>query len=272
MPFNKKTQDQYYVIGSDVSNSLSPQIHRFLANVYQQSMRYEHFNIASENIHSTLHHLKHQSSLKGLSVTTPYKKILAQYCQWLTPLASKAQAVSNIVIDANQHWWGVNLDGMGLINALRYYTNARLTDTRILILGAGGATYGIIPTLATEKPQQIMIANRHIEKAWAIQQQYPDTPISICDLSNLPEQPFDIVIQATNCPNQLSLSTRWFDDYSIGFDLTYQPSGTVFTNWCHSHEIQAYDGKSMLWFLSLKAFYYWRGIMPDPQLFNQVLT
>src|SRR5690606_26008427 len=59
---------------------------------------------------------------------------------------------------------GDNTDGQGLVDAIRAL-NWPLENTNILIIGAGGATRGVIYPLAQAGAKKIVIANRTLARA-----------------------------------------------------------------------------------------------------------
>jgi shikimate dehydrogenase len=60
---------------------------------------------------------------------------------------------------------GDNTDGIGFVNDVLDNLHWTLQNKNILILGAGGAVRGILEPLLNALPNAVVIANRSIEKA-----------------------------------------------------------------------------------------------------------
>src|SRR6185436_3171105 len=60
---------------------------------------------------------------------------------------------------------GDNTDGAGLVRDLTVNLGFPLRGRRILLMGAGGASYGVCGPLLDEGPAALVVANRTIEKA-----------------------------------------------------------------------------------------------------------
>jgi shikimate dehydrogenase len=96
--------------------------------------------------------------------------------------------------------YGDNTDGQGLVAAIQAL-NWNLANSRILILGAGGATRGVIYPLVQAGAKQIVIANRTLARAEQLVEDLktavPDTKLHAISLDQLTGE-FDIVINATS--------------------------------------------------------------------------
>ena len=263
----KQNIDQYYVIGYPVKHSLSPQIHTEFAEKTEQSMRYEALEICPDNLEQTLIVLRMDPTVKGLSVTVPFKERLYAYCDQLDELAEEAQAVSNVIINDKREFIGLNLDGLGLVNDIRSNLKTSLKGKRILVFGAGGAAKGILGALLRECPERITVANRTLIKAEALVDYFKFATAQLLaqgldDITGV----YDIVINATSASisnESLPLKLSYFAKKALAYDLMYAPDGTAFTQWCSTHGINAIDGKGMLMELSKMAFKRWRGVLPE---------
>ena len=258
--------DKYYVIGYPVKHSLSPEIHMKFAKQTRQDLEYEVLEVCPDNLQQTLNVLRLDKKVKGLSITVPFKERLYEYCDTLDSLAQQAQAVSNVIIDENRQFKGLNLDGLGLVNDLKHNMHVSLKDKKILTLGAGGAAKGIVGAILQQQPKAITIANRTYQKALNLAQINANSAIEVkaIELSNITAS-FDVVINATSASINgafLPVAKENFNQDAIAYDLMYGTGGTVFTKWCQENYIKTSDGKGMLLELSKLAFEHWRGVLP----------
>ena len=190
--------DRYGVIGHPIAHSKSPVIHRLFAEATGQDLSYDAIDIPPEQLASRVRQL-FADGYRGLNVTVPHKTAVLKLTSRLTSRAELAGAVNTLIMHADGAVEGDNTDGAGLVNDLRQNLRTRLAGTRVLILGAGGATRGIIPALFDTNPRDIMIANRTLDRAQALASDFRMLgKILVCQFQELGGQRFDLVINATS--------------------------------------------------------------------------
>jgi len=118
------------LLGHPLGHSHSPNIHHKLADY-----TYTLFDIAPEKLHSFFQ----EGHFQGLNVTIPYKQRVMQYCEELSPLAKRLQAVNTLVRMPNGGLYGDNTDYAGLIYALKR-AGIELQNKKVLILGTGATS------------------------------------------------------------------------------------------------------------------------------------
>ena len=99
-----------------------------------------------------------------MNVTVPLKTAAYEYAQDLDELARAAGAVNTIHF-SDEHIFGYNTDGWGLVTDLSQRWGVDLADQALLVLGAGGATRGVILPLFQAGVRRIFVANRTFAKA-----------------------------------------------------------------------------------------------------------
>lgn len=145
--------------------------------------------------------------------------------------------------------------------------NLNLAESRILILGAGGASRGIIGPLLEQSRHPIIIANRTIEKVVNLASEFlHENTIKGCGFDELKGQQFDLVINATSTsltgqlpplPNDLLAKN------AVCYDLAYSNEPTAFVRWGQQNKaLKSLDGLGMLIEQAGEAFFIWRGIRP----------
>jgi shikimate dehydrogenase len=261
----QQKKDQYYLIGNPAKHSLSPIIHDYFAKQNKQSMSYDILELSLNSFQDAFITLKKTPTVKGLSITVPFKEKAFSLVDRKDSLALSSQSISNVVFLPDRTALGLNLDGLGLIRDLKK-KQISLKDKSILIVGAGGAAHGILPSIANERPKVVTIANRTQSKANHLVTKFKDK--LLINSSSLYEitDSYDLVINATSASienNMLPVSSSNFNKNAIGYDLMYLKSGTVFTKWCNNNNILAYDGLGMLLELSSEVFKIWRGVTPS---------
>ena len=261
----QKKKDQYYLIGNPAKHSLSPTIHKYFANQYKQSMSYDILELSPRSFQDVFIELKNTPTVKGLSITVPFKEKAFSLVDRKDPLALSSQSISNVVFLSDRTSLGLNLDGLGLIRDLKK-KQIYLKDKSILIIGAGGAAHGILTSIANELPKTVTIANRTQAKANNLVTKFKETiNINSSSLDKISDS-YDLIINATSASiedKMLPISPENFNKNAIGYDLMYTKNGTIFTKWCYKNNIDSYDGLGMLLELSSEIFKIWRGITPS---------
>ena len=116
----------------------------------------------------------------------------------LTERALRAGAVNTLSKLADGTFAGDNTDGAGLVRDLNVNGGVSLRGKRMLLLGAGGAVRGALEPLLAERPVVVVIANRTVEKAELLAQQFTDLgPVFATGFGWL-EEPVDVIINATS--------------------------------------------------------------------------
>jgi shikimate dehydrogenase len=260
--------DRYGVIGHPIAHSKSPVIHTLFASQTDQDISYEAFDISPEALSTTLYKLVDEG-VKGLNVTVPLKNDVAGLMNDLSDRALVSGAVNTVEVKDGK-LWGDNTDGIGLIRDLRENLGIELENTSILILGAGGATRGIVPALLEAGPESIQIANRTLEKSQNLVTQFSALgTISACRFEDLSEESFDLIINATSAglKGEIPLFPASIINADVVcYDLSYAMADTPFTSWAKANGAgRVHQGWGMLVEQAAESFYIWRGVRPETE-------
>jgi shikimate dehydrogenase len=261
--------DQYGVVGHPISHSWSPFIHGLFAKQTDQFINYRLYDIAPENFRAQVLEFFTRGG-RGLNVTVPHKEAAAELANELTPRADRAGAVNTLILNADHALLGDNTDGHGLVTDLRKNLGLDITNERLLILGAGGATRGVAEPLLALGPTELVIANRTPERAINLASLFSDLgPIRGCGFEDVGEEPFDIIINATaagltgSVPN---VDGGVIAGHTVCYDMSYSKSATPFVSWAIEHGCaRAHKGWGMLVEQAAESFTLWRGVRPDTE-------
>jgi shikimate dehydrogenase len=254
---------QFAVVGNPIEHSRSPELHHAFAQKLGIDLTY---NKRLAPLDGFEHNIQDffQSGGIGLNVTVPFKEQAFALCQQLTERAKIAKAVNTLWMQDGQ-LYGDNTDGQGLVNAI-LALGWSLKNSKILILGAGGATRGVIYPLAQAGAKQIVIANRTLARAEQLiidlQQAVPDTELSATGLDQLSGE-FDLVINATSASltgDALQLPAQL--KFSHAYEMAYgKPSS--FLDQAAQRQVPYSDGFGMLVGQAVEAFAIWNGVKPE---------
>jgi shikimate dehydrogenase len=258
--------DHYAVFGDPIKHSKSPRIHSLFAQQTQQDLDYVAQQVPAETFVTVANDFFANGG-KGLNCTVPLKELAWQYADQLTERARLAKAVNTLVKQADGSILGDNTDGIGLVNDLISNHQIQLAGKRILILGAGGATRGIILPLLDCQPAQISIANRTVSKADALVADFAaQGRLTALGFEALAGQQFDLVLNATSASLSDQLPPLPADLLAANaccYDLAYGNLPTTFVKWGLAHgAAQSLDGLGMLVEQAAEAFFIWRGVRP----------
>lgn len=258
--------DRYAVIGHPISHSRSPIIHRMFAEDTGEPISYEALDVAPDQLDETVRNFMTEGG-RGLNVTVPHKQDVINLMDSLTERAQLAGAVNTITQRDDGTLEGDNTDGIGLIADL-LNLGVELIDASILILGAGGATRGIIPPIMERKPTELVIANRTIEKAQTLAAAFADMgEITACGFDDLEDKHFNLIINATSAGLEGELPpfpTSILAPDTVCYDLSYSMRDTPFVEWARANGCkQVFQGWGMLIEQAAESFAIWRGIRPD---------
>lgn len=259
--------DRYAVFGHPISHSRSPDIHARFAAQTRQTMEYRAMDVPAEVFETTLKtFIKDQG--RGLNCTVPLKEIAFGVCDALSDRAQRSGAVNTIKISENGQLWGDNTDGVGLLRDLTHNLSLTLKEKRILILGAGGATRGIIEPLLEARPQSLWIANRTIERAEQLALDFKALgQIHALGFMALEGFAFDLILNATSASLSGALPPLPAGLLAPGgscYDLAYGKEPTPFVHWGREQGASlSADGIGMLVEQAAEAFHIWRGVFPE---------
>lgn len=261
--------DQYAVFGHPINHSKSPTIHQQFAIQTQQNIEYSRQDVNADQFVATTRNFFEQGGC-GLNCTVPLKQRAWQFADTLTQRASFSKAVNTLTRQADGSIVGDNTDGVGLVTDLLSNHQIQLKSLNILLLGAGGASRGILAPILQQYPNKLVIANRTAEKAITLANEFKDLgSISGCGYEELRPQFFDVILNATSA--SLSgeippLPDTLFEENGICYDLAYSDEPTAFVRWGQQHgAAKSLDGLGMLVEQAAEAFYIWRDLRPKTQ-------
>jgi len=261
------TIDRYGVMGYPVSHSRSPVIHRLFALQTNQNLQYELLQVAPEKLELAVRQFQRTGG-KGLNITVPHKSEVARLCDQLSERASTAGAVNTLSFrDGEIH--GENTDGIGLLRDLVINLGFTIEGANILILGAGGATRGIVGPLLEMQPASLRIANRTIDKAEALADHFSHSgPVSVCCFNvAATTEKYDLILNATSAGfkgETPPYPAAAISKDTLCYDLSYGLKPTPFSEWAREHGAKrSVMGWGMLVEQAAESFNIWRGVRPD---------
>ena len=263
------------VIGSPIKHSMSPQIHKSFALQKGIEIDFSKEEVKPEELSNWLDNF-FTSGGTGLSITLPLKELAINYADDVTERAKLASS-ANVLYKKDLKIIADNTDGHGLVIDLVKNKEFQIRDKKLLILGSGGATRGLLPSLLKEEPHSITIANRTERKAEKI----------VADLNSkenftfnsnlitggltdtfLSSSEYDLILNATSASidrnNSLKLPKKIFSGCSLALDLYYSEEKSAFLEDALSGGANTVvDGYGMLVEQGAESFRLWTNLIPD---------
>ena len=273
--------DRYAVIGHPIAHSKSPLIHGLFAQATAQDMTYEAIDGGAEpgGFERAVQAFRAAGG-RGMNVTLPFKLAALQMANEATDNARLAGAANTLRLDGGRieaH----NTDGIGLVRDIERTVGVPLRGRRVLLVGAGGATRGVLLPLARAGAARIAIANRTADKARALARELaPHLDGVAIDGGGLDAlaagDAFDVVINATSASlsgQAPAVPATAFAPGALAYDMVYGKGLTPFLAQAQAAGCaHVADGVGMLIEQAAESFAWWRGVRPDTRAVRARLT
>ena len=264
------------VIGKPIGHSKSPEIHQHFANQFDAKIEFRKDEVTPETLKTWLTDFFKDGG-KGVSITLPLKEEALNYADEISDRARLASAC-NVIYAKDERLFADCTDGFGFTIDLEENLKVPLEDKKILILGAGGAARGIIPSIIEKKPAKLKVANRTESKALLLREDLEakvnlkekNTIFEAGDLSDdfLLDDSYDLVINSTSISTQagesIGLPKALFEGTKLAYDLFYSAKKTAFMQDALAAGAEKVsDGWGMLVEQGAESFRLWTNLIPD---------
>ena len=264
------------VIGKPIGHSKSPEIHQDFANQFDAKIEFTKDEVTPETLEKWLANFFKDGG-KGVSITLPLKEAALNYADEISDRARLASAC-NVIYAKDEKLFADCTDGFGLIKDLEENLKVSLKDKKILILGAGGAARGIIPSIIEKDPASLKITNRTESKALLLKEDLEgkvdlkekSLTIQAGGLTDefLLTDSYDLVINSTSISTQagksIGLPKALFSGTKLAYDLFYSAEKTVFMQDALAGGAEKVsDGWGMLVEQGAESFRLWTNLIPD---------
>ena len=256
--------DRYAVFGNPIGHSKSPVIHRWFAEQTGQDLQYEAILAPVDGFADSWQNFVNEGG-KGANVTVPFKEVAFSLAQVVSERAQQAGAVNTLYIDSSGKLCGDNTDGLGLVADL-LRLGATLKGANVLLLGAGGASRGVVGSLLDAGVAKVHIANRTADKAVTVAGLFNDN-VTASGFIDIPVLGWQLVINATSSglsQQRPDIGETHLQSCQLAYDMMYGKEPTAFLLWCKQHQVPiCADGIGMLVAQAAESFQLWRGIKPE---------
>lgn len=253
------------LIGWPAAHSRSPLIHHYWLRTLGLEGGYNIEAIPPEGFAEFVLHLSTHGFV-GANVTIPHKERAVA----LTKPDARARAVGA----ANTLWYedgelrSTNTDIEGFINNLDACApgwNAATNDA--LVLGAGGSSRAVVFGLIERGVKRVHVANRTVERARALADQFGDRvhPVSWDSIGDLLPR-VDLLVNTTSLGMHgqpaLEIDVGRLPPHAVVADLVYVPLQTPLLAAARARGLKTADGLGMLLHQAVRGFELWFGQRP----------
>ncbi|GCE25961.1 shikimate dehydrogenase [Dictyobacter alpinus] len=283
-----QTVQQLHVglIGDPVAHSFSPRFQQPAFDALGIPAHYELWHTPAKQLVERIRSLCEPNCL-GANVTIPHKEAVLPLIDKIDPLAARIGAI-NTIVHRDDYLYGYNTDAMGLLYALHEHGLGEMRQRKVslrghtaILLGAGGAARAAAFALVEAGIEQLIILNRHLERAQMLASdllQYYDRPIfSLNDPSFLIPRTSSIIINATSVGLHEDISPlppeilSHFDPDTFIYDMIYNPSQTYLLCQARLMGFETANGLSMLLHQGALAFTLWTNRSAPIEIMRQSL-
>ena len=244
----------YGVIGNPIAHSLSPQLQN--AGFQARKMDAVYFPFLVHDLPDFLGAVK-PLGVRGFSVTLPHKQKILSYLDSCDPLAAAIGAVNTVVVGAGGNLYGYNTDYVGVLRTLQ--ERVALSQSRVLILGAGGAARAVAFALA-QSGASVCICARRPKEAKKLARAVSGEGVP---RSRLKSEFFDAIINATPVGMYPRIQNSPLTVHELNcrlvFDLIYRPGTTRLLQLASRRGIETVSGLEMFLAQGVAQWEIWTG-------------
>jgi shikimate dehydrogenase len=258
--------DKYCVFGNPIGHSRSPAIHAAFARQTGEDVEYRAILAPVDGFADAVAAFVAKGG-RGANVTLPFKQEAYRLAARRTRRAEQAGAVNTLTFSDGEVA-GDNTDGVGLLRDITITLDTPVCGKRLLLLGAGGATRGVLGPLLDERPESLTIANRTAGRARALAEHFAAAgPVAGHGYDEIEGRAFDIVIDATSAAvsgAMPELPDGIFAPGSLAYTMMYGQDESPFCAFARAQGAATVSqGLGMLLEQAAESFFVWRGVRPD---------
>lgn len=245
------------LIGKDVSKSISPQIHYFIAKHIGKNISNDLISVAEDGFEKHIDGLI--ANYEGLNVTIPYKLKVIPHLKKICGDAHTFGAVNTV---SCKNLTGDNTDGLGFALMLKN-NGVGVNGKNVLIIGAGGAGRSVAKKVL-EEGGKVDIYDKNLENAVAVAREFG----GITALDEISPKPYYAIINASGVGMHNTVGVSPADESvikncQVAVDLIYNPPTSAFLEIAEKLGKKVINGKAMLFYQAYYSECIWHGIIPD---------
>ncbi|TAN35782.1 MAG: shikimate dehydrogenase [Verrucomicrobia bacterium] len=258
----------YAVLGHPIGHTFSPAMHNAAFAALGLDALYCAFDVAPQTLLGVLTAMR-EMGLGGLNLTVPLKEVAFRGLARLDASAKRLGAVNTIEF-AHEGLVGHNTDGYGFLRAHEEAFGCTPKDSKVFVLGAGGAGRAVALMCAEAGAREITLGDLDVIRCHRVAGEIRDH-FSACavhvslNTDHWPEavQAAELIVQATpvgmKADEKPLLGAAAFHQGQRFFDLIYWFPETIHMQMARAAGATAANGLGMLLHQGARAFEIWTG-------------
>ncbi|MGZ2255698.1 shikimate dehydrogenase [Roseobacter sp. A03A-229] len=256
------------VIGSPISHSKSPLVHRHWLNTYGVRGFYVPMDVNARDLRDVLMTLP-KAGFVGVNITIPHKEAVLEIADLITDRATLIGAANTLIFRSDGKIHADNTDGYGFIENLKAGApNWSPQSGPAALLGAGGAARAVIASLLEAGVPEIMVANRTRVRAEKLQADFGNriTVVDWVQAGNMMEDA-SLVVNTSSLgmvgKPEMRVPLDGLPKTAVVTDLVYTPLKTRLLQVAEDRGCVTVDGLGMLLHQAVPGFERWFGPRPE---------
>lgn len=245
------------LIGKDVSKSISPKVHKFIAARMGNSVSYENISVPEEEFERRIDRLI--ETLDGFNVTIPYKLSVIPH---LKKIEGDGKIFGSVNTVTTRDLCGNNTDGIGFAMMLEN-SNIDVKCKDVLLLGAGGAGRSVSKKLL-DAGAMVSVYDKTFDKACRLAHEFT----GVVALKNLNTVSYNLIVNATGVgmhetEGQSPVGEKLLSLCKVAVDLAYVPAKSKFLEIAEGLGKKTVNGMGMLFYQAYYSECLYFGTQPD---------
>ncbi|MDC0200152.1 shikimate dehydrogenase [Candidatus Nitrosopelagicus sp.] len=251
----------FAVIGDPIDHSLSPTIHNAAYRELEIECTYIAYRVIQGDLATGIESLK-KIKISGFNVTIPHKIEMMKYLDNVDENCKRIGAV-NTVLNDDGILRGFNTDMDGFLEPIKR-KEINIKNSKILLLGAGGAARAIVAGFQKEGADEIVIVNRTKENGenlteFSKKNGLDARSIDIEEMDVL-DSKFDFIVNASSLGlkgEKNVIPEKFFNEKTTVYDIVYKPIKTDLINKAKEKNCEIIFGYEMLLGQAIRSFEIW---------------
>lgn len=256
------------VIGSPISHSKSPQIHKHWLKTNGLAGDYIPMDVASADLRDVLKTLP-KAGFVGVNITIPHKEAVLEIADLVTDRATLIGAANTLIFRKDGKIHADNTDGYGFIENLKAGApHWRPSIGPATVMGAGGSARAVIASLLDAGVPEILLTNRTRVRAEKLADDFGQrlTVVDWVQAGNILEESA-LIVNTTSLgmigKPAMRVPLDGLRRGAVVTDLVYAPLKTDLLAAAEQAGCITVDGLGMLLHQAVPAFERWFGKRPE---------
>jgi shikimate dehydrogenase len=256
------------VIGSPVSHSRSPRLHRHWLNTYGIRGHYIPMDVVRDDLQDVIRTLPRMGFV-GVNVTIPHKEEVIKFADQITDRATLIGAANTLIFRKDGKIHADNTDGYGFFENLRSGApDWNPASGPAVVMGAGGAARAVVASLTGAGVPEVLLTNRTKVRAEKLKEDFGQR-VRVVDwvqAGNIMEEAA-LVVNTTSLGMvgnpELRVPLDGLRKGCVVTDLVYTPLKTHLLQVAEQAGCTVVDGLGMLLHQAVPGFERWFGVRPE---------